>query len=105
MFTACTKKEAAKGGASAGEAKGYTFGEEQTFHSDEKVTYTMSFSDASWYPKVDTWETEGVFKKIEDKTNVHLALTSYDSGDYNQKINLAINSGSATYIIPAYKKV
>ena len=33
---------------------------------------------------------EGVFKKIEDKTNVHLALTSYDSGDYNQKINLAI---------------
>ena len=102
LFTSCSgsKKEAAKGGASAGEAKGYTFGEEQTFHSDEKVTYTISFSDASWYPKVETWETEGVFKKIEDKTNVHLALTSYDSGDYNQKINLAINSGSATYIIP-----
>jgi len=89
-----------KGGKDLAEASGYTFGENVTFHSDEPVTYTISFSDASWYPKVDTWESEGVFKKIEDKTNVHLAITSYDSGDYNQKINLAINSGSATYIIP-----
>ena len=89
-----------KGGSNAGAAKGYQFGEEKTFHSDELVTYSMSFSDASWYPKVDTWESEGVFKKIQDKTNVHLELTSYDSGDYNQKVNLAINSGNATYIIP-----
>ena len=32
-----------------------------------------------------------VFKDIEDVTNVHLDITSYDSGDYGQKVNLAIN--------------
>ena len=71
-------------GADAGVATGYTFGEEQTFRSDEKVNYSIFFSDASWYPKLETWETEGVFKDIEDLTNV----------------NLAINSGSSAYIIP-----
>ena len=91
------KKEKA---ADAGAAKGYTFGAEQTFRSEEKVTYSMFFSDASWYPKIETWESEGVFKDIEDLTNVHLDLTSFDSGDYNQKVNLAINSGSSAYIIP-----
>ena len=89
-----------KSSGNASEAVGYTYGAEKTFHSDEPVTYTLSFSDASWYPMVDTWKTEGVFKKIEDLTNVHLDITSYDSGDYNQKVNLAINSGQATYIIP-----
>ena len=81
-------------------ASGYTYGEEKTFHSDKPVTYSISFSDASWYPMVDTWKSEGVFKDIENLTNVHLDITSYDSGDYTQKINLAINSGAATYIIP-----
>ncbi len=81
-------------------ASGYTFGEEKTFHSDKPVTYPMFFSDASWYAMQDTWKTEGIFKDIEDLTNVHLDITSFDSGDYNQKINLAINSGSAAYIIP-----
>ncbi len=81
-------------------ASGYTFGEGKTFRSDKPVTYSISFSDASWYAMQDTWKTEGIFKDIEDVTNVHLDITSYDSGDYNQKINLAINSGSATYIIP-----
>ena len=88
------------GSANAGVAKGYTFGEEQTFHSDDPVTYSISFSDASWYAKQDTWETEGVFKQITDRTNVKLDITSYDSGDYGQKVNLAINSGSAANIIP-----
>ena len=86
--------------AKAAEAKGYTFGEGQTFHSDEPVTYSIFFSDASWYPKIDTWESEGVFKKITDATNVKLDIISFDSGDYNQKVNLAINSGSAANIIP-----
>ena len=100
LFTACSGSKKAKTGAASGEAVGYTFGAEQTFHSDEPVTYSISFSDASWYPMVDTWKTEGIFKDIENVTNVHLDITSYDSGDYNQKINLAINSGSSTYIIP-----
>ena len=89
-----------KKSSKAAEASGYTYGEEKTFHSDKPVTYSISFSDASWYPMLDTWKTEGVFKDIEDVTNVHLDITSYDSGDYPQKVNLAINSGSATYIIP-----
>lgn len=98
LFVSCGGKKA--GAKDLGAAKGYSFGEEKTFRSDEPVTYSMSFSDASWYAKQPEWESEGVFKKIEDLTNVHLDLTSYDSGDYNQKINLAINSGSACYIIP-----
>ncbi len=96
------KKESA-GGKDAGkaaEAADYQFGADTTFHSDTPVTYSISFSDASWYPMVDTWKTEGIFKKIEELTNVHLDVTSYDSNDYNQKVNLAINSGAATYIIP-----
>lgn len=91
------KKAGAKGNV---EAKGYTYGAEKTFHSDEPVTYSISFSDASWYAMQPEWESEGIFKKIENLTNVHLDITSYDSGDYNQKVNLAINSGAATYIIP-----
>jgi len=78
----------------------YQFGVNTPFHSDTPVTYSISFSDASWYPMTDTWKTEGLFKKIEDITNVHLDVVSYDSGDYPQKVNLAINSGASTYIIP-----
>lgn len=78
----------------------YTFGVNTPFHSDEPVTYSMYFSDASWYPMVDTWKTEGVFKKIKDITNVDLDITSYDSGDYTNKITLDINGGSTSYIIP-----
>lgn len=89
-----------KPAAAAGEAVGYTYGENVTFHSDEPVTYTMYFSDASWYPMVDTWLSEGVFKKIEEKTNVHLEITAYDSSVYTDKITLAINAGDSAYIIP-----
>lgn len=78
----------------------YTFGVNQPFHSETPVTYTIYFSDASWYPMVDTWQTEGIFKKIADITNVTLDLTSYDSNDYTNKITLDINSGSAKQIIP-----
>ena len=28
----------------------YTYGLGKTFHADQPVTYTMFFSDASWYP-------------------------------------------------------
>ena len=84
----------------AGEELDYEYGLDTTFHSDEPVTYSMFFSDASWYPMVDTWKTEGIFKKIEEKTNVTLDITSMDSGDYNQKVSLMINSGEAAYIIP-----
>ena len=94
-FAGCTKSTGASGSST-----GYTFGEGKSFHSEKPVTYTMYFSDASWYPMVDTWKTEGVFKKITDKTNVTLELTSFDSGDYSDKVKLAINAGSAAYVVP-----
>ena len=98
LFVSCGGNKTSK--KASAEAKGYTFGEEVTFHSDDPVTYSISFSDAAWYAMQPEWESEGVFKKIENLTNVHLDITSYDSGDYPQKVNLAINSGSSTYIIP-----
>jgi putative aldouronate transport system substrate-binding protein len=79
---------------------GYTYGVETTFHSDEPVTYSMFFSDASWYPMVDQWMTDGVFAKITELTNVTLDITSIDSSDYNNKTALMINSGESAYIIP-----
>jgi putative aldouronate transport system substrate-binding protein len=78
----------------------YEFGYGKTFHADQPVTYTMFFSDASWYPMVDTWKTEGVFKKIEEMTNVTLDIKAYDSSDYMDQITLDINAGNAAYIIP-----
>ena len=102
LLASCGGKNSAKT-SSNNEETGvidYQFGVDTPFHSDTPVTYSISFSDASWYPMTDTWKTEGLFKKIEDITNVHLDVVSYDSGDYPQKVNLAINSGAATYIIP-----
>ena len=52
---------------------GYTYGLNTTFHADQPVTYTMFFSDASWYPMVDTWKTEGIFKEIEDDLGVKMS--------------------------------
>ncbi len=78
----------------------YTYGLGETFYSNEPVTYSMFFSDASWYPMTDAWKTEGVFAKITEKTNVTLDITSIDSGSYDDKKALSINAGEATYIIP-----
>ncbi len=82
------------------EALDYTFGFNETFHSNDPVTYTMFFSDASWYPMTDQWKTDGIFAKIEEVTNVKLDITSIDSGDYDSKKSLLINSGESAYIIP-----
>ena len=95
-----TGTEAASTEAAVEDNLDYQYGLDTTFHSDDPVTYSFFFSDASWYPMVDTWKTEGVFKKIEEVTNVTLDITSIDSGDYNQKVALMINAGEAAYIIP-----
>lgn len=76
----------------------YTYGEH--FHSDEPVKYTMFFNDNPAYPIKDTWETEGVFAKIKELTNVELDLTVIDNSNYNDRISLLINSGESAYIIP-----
>jgi len=78
----------------------YDYGLGVTFHSDEPVTYSMFFSDASWYPMTEKWITEGVFAKIKERTNVTLDVIPYDSNDYMQNITLDINAGESAYIIP-----
>ena len=51
----------------------YTYGEGETFHSDEPVTYSMMFSDHENYPMQDDWL---LWSAIEEKTNVTFDLTT-----------------------------
>ena len=76
----------------------YEYGEH--FYSEEPVTYTMFFNDNPAYPMTEAWQTEGIFKAIEDATNVHLELTIVDNSNYTDKVSLAVSSGEAPYIIP-----
>lgn len=76
----------------------YEYGEH--FYSEEPVTYTMMFNDNPAYPMKDTWQTEGIFKAIEEATNVKLELTIVDNSNYNDKVSLAVSSGDSPYIIP-----
>ena len=76
----------------------YEYGD--NFYSEEPVTYTMMFNDNPAYPMKDTWQTEGIFKAIEEATNVHLELTIVDNANYTDKVSLAVSSGDSPYIIP-----
>lgn len=76
----------------------YEYGDH--FYSEEPVTYTMMFNDNPAYPMKDTWQTEGIFKAIEEATNVHLELTIVDNANYTDKVSLAVSSGDSPYIIP-----
>ncbi len=77
---------------------GYTYG--ATFKSDEPITYSVMFNDNDAYPIKDTWETEGIFKAINDLTNVKFDLTKVNNASYNDRITLDISSGTAPDIIP-----
>lgn len=84
--------------AVADEDLDYEYGDH--FYSETPVTYTMFFNDNPAYPMTDAWQTEGIFKAIEDATNVHLDLTIVDNSNYTDKVSLAVSSGDAPYIIP-----
>lgn len=75
----------------------YTYGEGETFHSDEPITYSMMYSDHENYPYKEDWL---LWKAIEEKTNVTFDLTTVARTDYNDKVSASVNSGSAPYIIP-----
>ena len=75
----------------------YTYGEDETFHSDEAVKYSMMYSDHENYPYNEDWL---LWKAIEEKTNVTFDLTIVARTDYNDKVSASVNSGSAPYIIP-----
>ena len=75
----------------------YIYGEDETFHSDEAVKYSMMYSDHENYPYNKDWL---LWKAIEEKTNVTFDLTIVARTDYNDKVSASVNSGSAPYIIP-----
>lgn len=82
---------------SATEDPDYTFGADQTFYSDEPVTYSMMYSDHENYPYKEDWL---LWEAIKEKTNVDFDLTIVARTDYEDKKSALVNSGSAPYIIP-----
>ncbi|WP_239616388.1 ABC transporter substrate-binding protein [Cohnella mopanensis] len=76
---------------------GYTFGEGNTFHSDEPVSYSMMYSDHEGYPYQKNWR---LWSAIQEKTNVTFDLTLAARSEYENQKALLVNSGDAPYIIP-----
>jgi putative aldouronate transport system substrate-binding protein len=79
------------------EAADYTFGEEQTFHSNEAVSYSMMYSDHENYPYKKDWR---LWSAIQEKTNVTFDLAITARTEYENQKSLLVNSGDAPYIIP-----
>ncbi|WP_199619431.1 ABC transporter substrate-binding protein [Paenibacillus alkalitolerans] len=86
----------AKDGAAA-EAADYTFGEGQTFRSNEPVSYSMMYSDHENYPYKKDWR---LWSAIQEKTNVTFDLSITARTEYENQKSLLVNSGDAPYIIP-----
>lgn len=83
--------------AEAGAAEAYTFGESQTFHSNEPVSYSMMYSDHENYPYKADWR---LWSAIQEKTNVTFDLSITARTEYENQKSLLVNSGDAPYIIP-----
>ncbi|GAA0136864.1 extracellular solute-binding protein [Paenibacillus sp. YSY-4.3] len=81
----------------AAEAADYTFGEDQTFHSNEPVIYSMMYSDHENYPYKKDWR---LWSAIQEKTNVTFDLSITARTEYENQKSLLVNSGDAPYIIP-----
>lgn len=92
-------KTPATGNAGAGgeKADDYAFGEDQTFHSNEPVTYSMMYSDHENYPTKEDWR---LWSAIKEKTNVSFDLSITARTEYENQKSLLVNSGDAPYIIP-----
>lgn len=85
------------GNQTAGEAEDYTFGEGQTFHSNEPVTYSMMYSDHENYPYNENWR---FWSAVKERTNVDFDLSITARTEYENQKSLLVNSGDAPYIIP-----
>lgn len=97
---AASNSPASSGSAPASgsaEALDYTFGEGQTFHANEPVTYSMMFSDNEGYPYKADWR---IWSAIKEKTNVSFDLTVTARAEYENQKALLVNSGDAPFIIP-----
>ncbi|RCW51923.1 sugar ABC transporter substrate-binding protein [Paenibacillus prosopidis] len=78
-------------------AEDYAFGEDQTFHSNEPVSYSMMYSDHENYPTKEDWR---LWSAIKEKTNVSFDLSITARSEYENQKSLLVNSGDAPYIIP-----
>lgn len=78
-------------------ATDYKFGEGQTFHSNEAVTYSLMYSDHENYPYNKDWR---LWSAIQEKTNVTFDLATTARTEYENQKSLLVNSGDAPYIIP-----
>ncbi|MCR8660647.1 ABC transporter substrate-binding protein [Paenibacillus endoradicis] len=75
----------------------YTFGEGQSFHSNEPVKYSLMYSDHEAYPQQSNWR---LWSAISEKTNVSFELATTARTEYENQKSLLVNSGDAPYIIP-----
>ena len=81
------------------DAGGYYYG--RYFYSQDPVTYTSFFNDNDAYPYTDGWEAEdGLFGVLTAQTNVTMDKTMVNNASYNDKVQLAVASGQAPFIIP-----
>lgn len=102
-LAACTDSDTkeASSSPSSGESTAaptsYTFGEGQTFRSNEPVTYSIMFSDQPTYPYKKDWR---LWSAISEKTNVSFDVNVIAASEYENKKSLLVNSGDAPFIIP-----
>lgn len=102
-MTACTNSDinessnSASPGTSSAAPQNYTFGEGQTFHSNEPVNYSIMFSDQPTYPYKKEWR---LWSAITEKTNVSFDVNVVAASEYENKKSLLVNSGDAPFIIP-----
>jgi putative aldouronate transport system substrate-binding protein len=95
--TPAATSDAATNAPATAEAADYTFGDDQTFHSNEPVSYTMMYSDHENYPYNKDWR---LWSAIQEKTNVTFDLSITARTEYENQKSLLVNSGDAPYIIP-----
>lgn len=75
----------------------YTFGEDQTFRSNEPITYSLLYSDHEGYPYQAGWR---LWSAIQEQSNVSFDLTITSRTEYENQKSLLVNSGDAPFIIP-----
>lgn len=95
--TPAASNNAANNTSATAEAADYTFGADQTFHSNEPVSYSMMYSDHENYPYNKDWR---LWSAIQEKTNVTFDLSITARTEYENQKSLLVNSGDAPYIIP-----
>ncbi|ASA23673.1 sugar ABC transporter substrate-binding protein [Paenibacillus donghaensis] len=106
FMTACTSNNNGASGnntpapsedGATAEAPDYAFGEDQTFKSNEPVSYSMMYSDHENYPYKKDWR---LWSAIQERTNVTFDLSITARTEYENQKSLLVNSGDAPYIIP-----